>query len=212
MASETTPRVLLLDLGNVLTFHDNALLFRRLGERAALSGEEVERRLMGPSWDAANRGTLDGEGIRRSVNQALGTELTLAEFAPVWSSHFTSNVTLFPILERLAERLKLVLVSNTNALHWAFLQQELPVLQRFHACVASCDVGHIKPEPRIYELALERAGCAPQEAAFFDDIAEYVNAAKALGIAGEVFTDTQRFCEQLRALGVSWDDAAGGAP
>ena len=42
---------LLLDLGNVLVFHDNALLFRKLGERAGLEGPEVERRLTGPAWE-----------------------------------------------------------------------------------------------------------------------------------------------------------------
>ena len=55
---------MLLDLGNVLAFHDNGLLFRRLGERAGLPADEAERRLLGAGWTAANRGTLDGEGIR----------------------------------------------------------------------------------------------------------------------------------------------------
>jgi hypothetical protein len=32
---------IILDLGNVLVFHDNALLFRKLGERAGLEGAEV---------------------------------------------------------------------------------------------------------------------------------------------------------------------------
>ena len=34
-------KAVLLDLGNVLVFHDNALLFARLGARAGLSGPEV---------------------------------------------------------------------------------------------------------------------------------------------------------------------------
>lgn len=206
MALSPPPRALLLDLGNVLTFHDNALLFRRLGARAGLDGEEVQRRLMGPAWDAANRGALDEEGIRQSVCGALGVELSMEAFAPLWSCHFRSNETLFPLLESLSSRLTLVLVSNTNALHWAFLQRELPVLRCFHARVASCEVGHIKPEPRIYEIALERAGCAPEEAAFFDDIDEYVQAARSLGVLGELFTTTARFRAQLEALGISPGD------
>lgn len=195
-------RALLLDLGNVLAFHDNALLFRTLGERAGLEGAEVERRLAGPAWEGANRGTLKGEDIRRSVCEALGVELSMAEFAPLWSCHFTLNQSLFPLLEALSSTHRLVLVSNTNELHWEYLQPRLPVLRQFHACVTSCGVGAIKPEPRIYQVALERAGCAPSEAAFFDDIAEYVEAAGQLGIDGDVFTTTEHFRSQLEARGI----------
>ena len=57
----------ILDLGNVLVFHDNALLIRRIAARAG-GGEEAEQRLAealsGPLSEAINRGALDAEGIR----------------------------------------------------------------------------------------------------------------------------------------------------
>jgi putative hydrolase of the HAD superfamily len=97
---------------------------------------------------------------------------------------------------------KLVLLSNTNALHVAYVRPRLPVLQRFDATLMSCEVGHVKPEPAFYQLALERAGCAPHEAAFFDDLPEFVEAANALGIRGHLFTDAPTFDAQLKALGL----------
>jgi putative hydrolase of the HAD superfamily len=63
-------------------------------------------------------------------------------------------------------------------------------------------VGHVKPEPAFYQLALERAGCAPHEAAFFDDLPEFVEAANALGIRGHLFTDAPTFDAQLKTLGL----------
>jgi glucose-1-phosphatase len=196
------PRAIILDLGNVLVFHDNARLFLRLGQRAGLPAPEVAQRLTGAGWTAANRGLLDAEGLRRDVCGALGVELPMEEFAPLWSSHFTVHGAVLPRVEGLAGRVKLVLLSNTNALHVAYLRPLLPLLQRFDAVLMSCEVGHVKPEPAFYQLALERAGCAPHEAAFFDDLPEFVEAANALGLRGHLFTDAPTFDAQLKALGL----------
>lgn len=198
----TPPRALIFDLGNVLVFHDNALLFARLGLRAGLGPQEVAQRLTGAGWTAANRGLLDAEGIRKDVCGTLGVELPMEEFAPLWSSHFTVHEAVLPRVEALVGRVKLVLLSNTNVLHVQYLRPLLPVLERFHALVLSCEVGSVKPEAAIYREALARAGCAPHEAAFFDDVPEYVEAAGALGLRAHVFTTATAFDAQLRALGL----------
>jgi putative hydrolase of the HAD superfamily len=195
-------KAVLLDLGNVLVFHDNARLFTRLGARAGLTGPEVGQRLTGAGWTAANRGHLDAEGIRQDVCRALGVDLPMAEFAPLWSSHFTLHDAVLPRVEGLVGRVKLGLVSNTNALHAAYLRPLLPVLRRFDAVVMSCEVGHVKPEPAIFRLALEGVGCAPHEAAFFDDLPEFVDAARALGLSGHLFTTADAFDARLKELGL----------
>jgi glucose-1-phosphatase len=201
--SPPPPRVLLFDLGNVLVFHDNGLLFHRLGARAGgLPPQEVAQRLTGAGWTAANRGQLDAEGIRKDVCGALEVELPMEEFAPLWSSHFTVHEAVLPQVEALEGRVKRVLLSNTNVLHVAYLRPRLPLLQRFDAVLMSCEVGLVKPEPAFFQLALERAGCAPHEAAFFDDLPEYVEAANALGIRGHLFTTAPAFAAQLSALGL----------
>ena len=195
-------KAVLLDLGNVLVFHDNALLFTRLGARAGLSGAEVGQRLAGAGWTAANRGLLDAEGIRQDVCRGLGVDLPMAEFAPLWSSHFTLHTAVLPRVEGLVGRVKLGLVSNTNALHAAYLKPLLPLLRRFDSVVMSCEVGHVKPEPDIFRLALEGVGCEPHEAAFFDDLQEFVDTANALGIRGHLFTTADAFDAQLKELGL----------
>ena len=196
------PRTVILDLGNVLVFHDNGLLYRRLGAKAGLTQGEVEHRLAGASWTAANRGLLGAEGIRRGVCEALGVDLPAEEFNALWSSHFTLHEAVLPRVEKLVGRVKLVLLSNTNVLHAAWLRPRLPVLEKFDHVLLSCELGKVKPEPDFYLEALQRVGCAPHEAAFFDDLPEFVAAASALGIRGFVFTTAAAFDEQLLALGL----------
>ena len=197
------PRAVLLDLGNVLAFHDNALLFRTFAQEAGLEAGEVERRLLhAPLWTQANRGLLDAEAIRSAVCGALGLTLPPRQFQKLWSCHFTVHDAVLPLVEGLVGRVKLGLVSNTNWAHVAWLKPHLPVLERFDAVLYSCAEGLVKPEPALYLRALERVGCAPGEAAFFDDLPEYVEAARALGLRARLFTTADAFAADLRALGL----------
>lgn len=194
---------LLFDLGNVLLFHDNALLFRELGRHAGMDGEEARRRLEEtPLWTDANRGTFDSKSLRAGLRKALGLKLDDDSLDALWSSHFTPNPEIFPVLEQLARERPLVLVSNTNPLHVEWFKPRLPVLERFRSLVLSCEVGLVKPEPAIYEVALKRAGVPAHRAAFFDDVQAYVDAASALGIHGRLFTNVATLRIDLAQLGV----------
>jgi HAD superfamily hydrolase (TIGR01509 family) len=48
--------------------------------------------------------------------------------------------------------------------------------------VLSCEVGSAKPEPKIYQVALDRLGVAADRAAFIDDQQRFCDAATELGI------------------------------
>lgn len=197
----TPVRAVLLDLGNVLVFHDNARLFRELGARAGLSGPEVQARVYGPEWDQANRGHLGEEALRAFVNRALGLALSQQEFFALFNCHFTVHHAVLPRVEALLGQVKVGLLSNTNWVHWAYLQPHLPLLRRFDALTLSCETGWVKPEGPLYRLAVRRLGVGPSECVFFDDLPEYVEAARAEGLRARVFTDAAAFDRELAALG-----------
>lgn len=193
-------RALLLDLGNVLAFHDNQLLFERLAAAFGTTREAMGARLDGGLWDRVNRGQLPGDALRRELVVRLGREVSQADFEALWSCHFTVHDAMVERVERLVGRYRLVLVSNTHDLHVANLRPRLPVLRRFDGLVLSYELGALKPEPAIYLKALQVAGVPPGEAAFFDDVPRYAEAATALGIAGRVFTTAEAFDADLAAL------------
>ena len=70
----------------------------------------------------------------------------------------------------------------------------------FDTLVISAEVGFMKPDPRIYELALERLEAAPDDAALVDDTPVNVEAAKALGMRGIVFQNPAQAEREVRAL------------
>ncbi|MGL4648121.1 MAG: HAD-IA family hydrolase, partial [Caldilineaceae bacterium] len=75
-------------------------------------------------------------------------------------------------------------ISNTNAIHVAWLDEHVPELRTFDLVMMSNEIGLEKPDPAAYRLALELLDVRAEDAIFVDDLAENVLAAQALGLAG----------------------------
>lgn len=192
---------LILDLGNVLAFHDNTKLFAEMARAFDTTPEAMKERLDGGLWERVNRGQLPGDALRVELVERLGKDLTPAAWFDVWTCHFTLNAPMVSMVEFLVGQVKLVLLSNTHDQHIAYVRPKLPVLERFDGLVFSCDVGLMKPEKAIYEKALALAGTAPWKTAFFDDLKSYAIAATQVGVNGRVFTTVEQFQEDLAKLG-----------
>jgi putative hydrolase of the HAD superfamily len=75
----------------------------------------------------------------------------------------------------------------------------------FDAVVISSEVRLRKPDPAIFQHALDLIGLPPHECAFVDDIEHNVRAAERLGITGVHYVDTESTVARLEdILGVSF--------
>lgn len=74
----------------------------------------------------------------------------------------------------------------------------------FDETVFSCEEHTIKPEKKIYEIAIKRLGMLPEEILFIDNKLEFVEAAKAVGMKGIVFMDDiERLKKYMAGMGVN---------
>lgn len=75
-----------------------------------------------------------------------------------------------------------------------------------HDCLlaffTSCYLGVMKPNPRIYRLALQLANVRPEEAVMIDDRAQNAEAARSVGLRAVHYRDATQLREELAALGV----------
>ena len=193
-----------LDLGNVLAFHDDPVLFQRMSTWGGADPADIRKRML-ELWAPINRGTLAGDDLRGAVCRAAGskTPMEAEPFFEMWSCHFRVHHEILPMVDALLGQVKVLLLSNTNEMHWRFVRPLIPQFERFHDCVISCDLLLAKPDPEIFEVARARAGVAPENAAYFDDVKIFVDAACALGIQGRVFTTADNFRKQLGELGLT---------
>ena len=83
----------------------------------------------------------------------------------------------------------------------AQLDVERPLHAHFDVVVISFDVGCAKPDPRIYQITLDRLGVAPADALFVDDRADNIEGARQQGIETMHFTAPERIDELKRRIG-----------
>ncbi|MEG2060934.1 MAG: HAD family phosphatase [Alistipes sp.] len=96
---------------------------------------------------------------------------------------------------------RLYVLSNMSHEFIAFLRQ-FPVYALFDGEVVSCEEGVVKPEPRIYQILLERYALASDETLFIDDRSANIVAAANLGIHVQLFDPHHAVdsCQTLRKL------------
>ena len=73
-------------------------------------------------------------------------------------------------------------ISNTNAVHVAWLDEHVPELAALDLVMMSNEVELLKPDPEIFHLALSLLEVTPAQTFFVDDQQVNVDAAAALGI------------------------------
>ena len=151
-------------------------------------------------------GKVEPEDFVRQLSQTLELRVDYDEFCEIWSSIFLPD-PLIPesLLEGISRRYRLLLLSNTNVIHFPMLLKTYPLLRHFHANVLSYEVRALKPSPVIYREAIARAECRPEECFFTDDIADYVAGAKREGIDAVQFESCAQIERELRARGVHWE-------
>ena len=199
-------RALLFDMGNTIVPFDFRRGYARLERLCPLAAAEIPARL--GRTDLVRRfetGRIESREFVDRLCAELDMTVSYADFRELWSSIFLPGA-LIPdsLLAALARRYRLVLVSNTNAIHFEMVRAAYPEIARFHELVLSYQVGALKPSPEIYRLAVARAGCAAAECFFVDDLAACVEGALQEGIDAVRFQSLQRLERDLRARGVDW--------
>ena len=175
---------LILDIGGVLVDHDDALLADRL---VRLLGDGDRETILSAFRESGlGVGRRPPEAVYEDLARRLGLLVDVAAFRHVWSSHFTPKEDMLAFARDWASRAPLVLCSNTDPVHWAFVTGHFG-LDRLGPAVLSHECGLAKPDPEIYLLAAQAHGVAPQDCLFVDDKEAYVEGARAVGMRGHRF-------------------------
>jgi putative hydrolase of the HAD superfamily len=197
-------RTLIFDLGKVIIPFDFSRGYRQMEELCGVSAADIPKRI--GTTDLVIRletGLIAPRDFVAELSQLLGLNVEYDQFCRIWSSIFLPE-TLIPdaMLESLGKRYRLVLLSNTNAIHFSMIRERYPLLRHFDALVLSHEVKALKPSPAIYREAVARARCAAGECFFTDDILAYVEAARKEGIDAEQFVSLEKLQQDLKARGI----------
>ena len=196
--------VIYFDLGKVIVDFDHSRAARELLKVTPLSLEEAMAVLMdGELVSGYETGRLSSQEHYREVCRRLQMEVSMNKFRELWGSMFLPEPLLSErFLQALKKHYRLMLLSNTNEIHFDFLIEHYPILKVIEERLLSYQAGCMKPEARIFELAIYKAGVAPENIFFTDDRPENIEAAKRAGIQALLFRSEAQLKRDMLSQGM----------
>jgi len=172
------------DLGNVIIFFDNHIFFRKIANYSPFSAEEIAEMVFDYSdiIRSFDTGKITPEEFYTKVVETLKAEIDYETFFPFYNDVFSLNPQALEIVKRLKSNYKLILLSNTDVKRFSFVKKKFPEILVFDEYVLSYEVGCMKPHPKIYNVAIDKAEAEAGECIFIDDREENIEVAMNLGI------------------------------
>lgn len=197
-------RAVIFDIGRVLIRIDVGRAMKSLAAGRSISPEELWSAIENdPRWKDWQEGRISARDWHLHMKQRFGGSATFEQFKEAW------NQVLHPepihskeLFQKLAKNYRLALLSNTDPIHVAYMEQQYDFFSYFPARIYSCAVGATKPDPVIYKEALRACRVQAREAVYVDDIAPYVEAARRLGMAGIHFHSPEQLASELQGIGL----------
>ena len=148
---------------------------------------------------ASDMGILTREETAEHISALFGMEPE--EFLAEQNQVEVPNRALLEYIAELKKEYKIALLSNISSrqrLSIRFTDGELE--SHFDTVVASGDEGYVKPQPEIYQIAATRLGVNPNECVMIDDILEFCEGARAVGMQAIQFQTNHQCITDLNAL------------
>ena len=194
------------DMGNVILTFDIWRFYRGISESSPYSPEQISRivrenlKLLRPY----GTGKISPQEFFEAIAQKLRLDTDCESFFEAYNGVFELSSDVVASLRKLKPKYRLVLLSNTDVKHFEFIRGEFPEMFFFDDYVLSYEVGLMKPDPRIYEIALGKAKARAEECLFIDDLEENIEAAAKLGIQTIHFGPHTDLEAELRSLNLSF--------
>lgn len=198
------PSAVVFDVGGVLCDWSPRYLYAKLIE----DPQELD-------WFLANVVTLDwhfqhdeGRSVQETVPELAARFPRYAELIALYDPRWMETIAgpiegTCALAEELAARnVPLYAITNFSAEFFPRFRKAYPVMRHFRDIVVSGEERLIKPDPRIFQLSMQRFGLKPGEGLFIDDRLDNVEAAAEAGFVPHHFRDPETLKAELLAAGL----------
>lgn len=184
----------LLDLGGVLIDVDYHRTARAFNERGFERFEEIYSKAQQDHlFDGFEVGALSPAQFRERIRTLQGGAITDGQVDDCWNAMLGRiPPARIALLAQLKQRYRLLLLSNTNAIHVPAFERiiaehnEVPAFKAlFHGAYYSCEIGLRKPDAAAFHHVLGLHDALPERTLFIDDSIQHVEGARAAGLRAE---------------------------
>ena len=196
-----TVRAVYFDLGGVIVRTEFQAPRQHLADHVGIEYEGLIKLVFeSESSRQASIGAISEDEHWAAVIRRL--HLPESETQAIRDDFFAGDVTdrnLLDFMRGLRKQVKVGLISNAwSGLRPWIIREKFE--DAFDAMTISAEAGVMKPDARIYQIALETLGVRPEESVFLDDVIENVKGARAVGMAAIHFTQPEQALKELKQL------------
>jgi epoxide hydrolase-like predicted phosphatase len=196
-----TIKAVFFDLGGVIVRTEFQAPRQQLADRLGIDYDDLNKLIFDSDTSVrASTGAMSSEEHWISVIQRL--KRPDSERKTIRDEFFAGDIvdrTLVEYIRSLRGKYKTGLISNA----WGDLR-DFVVREKFDDAfdkmIISAEVGAMKPEPKIFQIALDEFGVRPNEAVFVDDFYANIEGCEKVGIQGIHFKDAESTLEQLKRI------------
>ena len=191
------------DIGQVLVRFEMDVVLRALACRLGIDSDVVRSLLGSDIQHDFEQGLLTTSEFCRLISARLLSRLSPDEVTDFWCQGFCPPaLPSLALLQKLRSRFFLIAASNTNAIHYTFLEEHFKVATFFDDVVLSHRVHACKPDRAFFEHLITRIKCPPDACIFIDDSAVNIVAARSVGLESIHFTTPVNLLASLDQLGI----------
>jgi epoxide hydrolase-like predicted phosphatase len=194
-------KAIYFDLGGVIVRTGDKTARTQLAAEFGMTYDQMDAFVFGcESAALATLGTLTEEQHWQDVTRRLN--LPLSETGRIRDTFFGGDSVDWEIvafLRSMRKTHKTGLISNAwNGLR-PYMERE-KFADAFDALTISAEVGVMKPDPAIFQHALDQVGVKPKEAVFVDDVIENITGCEVIGMRGIHFKSTEQTLKDLKKM------------
>ena len=195
---------IIFDMGDVLIQHDDApehAAVQAMCTNPVSAGAEIPQLI---PFDRVHRGELTFEDLFKLLIEEAGLTADYPAFVSAMTVGFGPPIPgIAQVVDSLAERFRLALLSNTNAVHWSYVKSHYPaLLDNVRPHFVSFELGMMKPQAEIFEHVVSALGVEPKECLLVDDREANVQGARRAGLDGIRFRTSEQLIVELEARDV----------
>ena len=196
-----TIRAVFFDLGGVIARTEQPEPRTKLADSLGLTYAEIDKLVFdNESSKQASLGLITETQHWQNVASSLN--LPESEVGRLRTEFFAGDRIdreLVDLMRSLRPAIKVGLISNAWSELRAYIEEQ-NFADAFDDIVISAEVGFAKPDPRIYQAALQNLQVLPAESVFLDDMLKNVEAARKIGMHAIQFVQPEQAIAELKTL------------
>ena len=195
-------RAIFFDLGGVLVRTVDFTPRERLANRLGMDRSALEDFIFGgESGDRAQKGEISLRQHWENLASCLGFSVQqVKDLVDEFFAGDVLDIALVDYVRKLHEQYKTALLSNAWDDARQVIVERWHIHDAFDELIISSEFGMVKPDPRIFYLALDMLGVAANQAIFVDDMQRNVDGARWVGLEGICFQNPQQMKLDLERL------------